>query len=82
MRRTNYTGDIGIIDYGLSEVKKICLKEHDIKIVFVSPQFSQKSAKTISQNINAKVATIDPMVSNWSEGLMLTAKEIASSYSK
>ena len=57
-------------------------KEHDIKIVFVSPQFSQKSAKTISQNINAKVATIDPMVSNWSEGLMLTAKEIASSYSK
>ena len=32
LRRTNYTGDIGIIDYGLSEVKKICLKEHDIKI--------------------------------------------------
>ena len=57
-------------------------KEHDIKIVFVSPQFSQKSAKTISQNINAKVATINPMVENWSEGLILTAKEIASSYSK
>jgi zinc transport system substrate-binding protein len=57
-------------------------KEHDIKIVFVSPQFSQKSAKTISQNINAKVVTIDPMVDNWSEGLILTAKEIASSYSK
>jgi len=57
-------------------------KEHDIKIVFVSPQFSQKSAKIISQNINAKVATIDPMVDNWSEGLILTAKEIASSYSK
>ena len=57
-------------------------KEHDIKIVFVSPQFSQKSAKTISQNIDAKVAIIDPMVNNWSEGLILTAKEIASSYSK
>ncbi|MDZ7817576.1 MAG: zinc ABC transporter substrate-binding protein [Aliarcobacter sp.] len=50
-------------------------KEHDIKIVFVSPQFSQKSAKTISQNIDAKVATIDPMVENWSEGLILTAKD-------
>ena len=25
LRRTNYTGDIGIIDYGLSEVKKIYL---------------------------------------------------------
>jgi zinc transport system substrate-binding protein len=57
-------------------------KVHNIKIVFVSPQFSQKSANTISQNIDAKVATIDPMVSNWSEGLILTAKEIASSYSK
>lgn len=57
-------------------------KEHDIKIVFVSPQFSQKSAKTISENINAKVATIDPMLDNWAEGLILTAKEIASSYSK
>jgi zinc transport system substrate-binding protein len=57
-------------------------KKHNIKIVFVSPQFSQKSAKTISQNIDAKVATIDPMVENWSEGLIITAKEIASSYSK
>ena len=57
-------------------------KEHNIKIVFVSPQFSQKSAKTISQNIDAKVATINPMVENWSEGLIMTAKEIASSYSK
>lgn len=57
-------------------------KKHNIKIVFVSPQFSQKSAKTISQNIDAKVATIDPMVENWSEGLIVTAKEIASSYSK
>jgi zinc transport system substrate-binding protein len=57
-------------------------KKHDIKIVFVSPQFSQKSAKTISQNINTKVVTIDPMVANWAEGLILTAKEIASSYHK
>ncbi len=57
-------------------------KEHNIKIVFVSPQFSQKSAKTISQNIDAKVATINPMVENWSEGLIMTAKEIASSYTK
>ncbi len=38
--------------------------------------------KTISQNIDAKVATINPMVENWSEGLIMTAKEIASSYTK
>jgi zinc transport system substrate-binding protein len=57
-------------------------KAHNIKIVFVSPQFSQKSAKTISQSINAKVIAIDPIVENWSESLITTAKEIASSYNK
>lgn len=57
-------------------------KEHDIKIVFVSPQFSQKSAKTISKNIGANVITLDSLDENWNEGLLLTAKEIANSYSK
>ena len=58
LRRTNYKGDIGIIDYGLSEVKKICLKEHDIKIF--EPTYGCKellldrhiSAADIAQNYN------------------------------
>ena len=57
-------------------------KKHDIKIVFVSPQFSQKSAKTISKNIGASVISIDPLDEKWSESLLLSAKEIANSYSK
>jgi zinc transport system substrate-binding protein len=57
-------------------------KEHDIKIVFVSPQFSQKSAKTISKNIGAKVISLDSLDENWNSSLVLTAKEIANSYSK
>ena len=55
-------------------------KKHDIKIVFVAPQFSQKSAKTISQNINAKVVEIDPLSDNWKESMLNTANQIANSY--
>lgn len=55
-------------------------KKHDIKIVFVAPQFSQKSAKTISKNINANVIAIDPISGNWKESILDTANQIANSY--
>lgn len=55
-------------------------KKHDVKIVFVSPQFSQKSAKTISKNIGASVISIDSLAENWNESLINTAKQIANSY--
>ncbi len=57
-------------------------KENNIKIVFVAPQFSQKSANTISKNINANVVNIDPLSEKWSESLIQTANEIANSYTK
>jgi zinc transport system substrate-binding protein len=57
-------------------------KIHDIKIVFVSPQFSQKTAKTISSSINAKVVSIDALDENWASSILSTAKEIANSYTK
>ena len=55
-------------------------KKHDIKIVFIAPQFSQKSAKTISKNINANVVVIDPISGNWKESMLDTANQIANSY--
>ncbi|MFY9081800.1 zinc ABC transporter substrate-binding protein, partial [Aliarcobacter butzleri] len=55
-------------------------KKHDIKIVFVAPQFSQKSAKTISESIGANVVSIDPLSGDWKNDLLKTAKEIANSY--
>ena len=55
-------------------------KKYDIKIVFVAPQFSQKSAKTISKNINANVVVIDPISGNWKESMLDTANQIANSY--
>jgi zinc transport system substrate-binding protein len=36
-------------------------KEHDIKVVFVSPQYSTKSAETIAKEIGGKVVVIDPL---------------------
>ena len=55
-------------------------KKHDIKIVFVSPQFSQKSAKAIASSVNAGVVHIDPLAENWAEALVNTAKEIEKNY--
>jgi zinc transport system substrate-binding protein len=36
-------------------------KEHNIKVVFVSPQYSTKSAETIAKEIGGKVVVIDPL---------------------
>ncbi|KAB7886987.1 metal ABC transporter solute-binding protein, Zn/Mn family [Poseidonibacter ostreae] len=55
-------------------------KEHNIKIVFVAPQFSQKSAKLIANSINGSVHVIDPLAKNWEENLIQTAEKIANTY--
>ena len=53
---------------------------HNIKIVFVSPQFSQNGAKTISKSINGTVEVIDPLALKWNENLIKVAKDIAKTY--
>ncbi len=55
-------------------------KKHEIKIVFVSPQFSQKGAKTISKSINGNVAVINPLAQDWNDNLIKVAKTIAETY--
>jgi zinc transport system substrate-binding protein len=55
-------------------------KEHNIKIVFVAPQFSQKSAKLIANSINGFAHIIDPLAKNWEENLIETSEKIANSY--
>ena len=55
-------------------------KKHNIKVIFVAPQFSQKSAQTISKSIGANVIAIDPLTDNWRENLLKVANEIANSY--
>ena len=46
----------------------------------MAPQFSQKSAQTISKSIGANVIAIDPLTDNWNENLLKVAKEIVNSY--
>lgn len=55
-------------------------KEHNIKILFVSPQFSKKGASTISKSLDGNVLIIDPLSYDWDKNLVKTAEEIAKSY--
>jgi zinc transport system substrate-binding protein len=44
-------------------------KKHDIKVVFVQPQFSAQSAEVITREIGGKVVFIDPLALSWEENL-------------
>ena len=44
-------------------------KETGAKVVFVQPQFSEKSAAVIARQIGAQVVRLDPLAADWSENL-------------
>jgi len=44
-------------------------KEHDIKVIFVSPQYSTKSAETIAKEIGGRVVVIDPLSKDFIENM-------------
>ncbi|MBU0569161.1 zinc ABC transporter substrate-binding protein [Patescibacteria group bacterium] len=44
-------------------------KENDAKVIFVSPQFSQKSARTIAKEIDGRVESIDPLAKDYINNL-------------
>lgn len=49
----------------------------NLKTIFIEPQFGQQNAKTIADQINAKVVLIDPLALNWDENLKNIAKALA-----
>ncbi len=55
-------------------------KKHKIKVIFVSPQFSQKSAKTIAKSIKGKIAIINPLSLQWDKNLLKAARELAEKF--
>jgi zinc transport system substrate-binding protein len=57
-------------------IKKVIdfAKEHQIKRVFVAPQFSQKSAKQIAKQIGGSVQSINPLAKKWDENILNIAK--------
>lgn len=42
-------------------------------VVFVQPQFSDKSARVIASELNAKVIALDPLAEDWAENLLHAA---------
>ncbi len=55
-------------------------KKHQIKTVFVAPEFSQKSAKVIASSIQGKVFAISPLQLQWKENMLFAAQSILNSY--
>lgn len=54
-------------------------KEENIKVIFVAPQFSKKSANLIAKETNASVVEIDQLPQNWEESMKQTAIVFAKS---
>ncbi|MFV0421349.1 metal ABC transporter solute-binding protein, Zn/Mn family [Oleidesulfovibrio sp.] len=57
-------------------------KEHNISVVFVAPQFSQKSATAIARNIGGTVVTADPLAKDWADNLVKVAHAFTASFRK
>ncbi len=50
--------------------------QNDIKIIFVQPQFSAKSAQVIARGIGGQVVIADPLAEDWAENLRNVALKI------
>lgn len=51
-------------------------RDHGIKVVFVQPQFSAKSAQQISRAIAGRVVVVDPLAGEWATNLRRVAEEV------
>ncbi len=57
-------------------------REQGIKVVFVQPQFSTKSAEMISREIGGKIVFVDPLAENWAENLRQAANKFKTTFRK
>ncbi len=53
-------------------------KEHDVKVIFVAPQFSTKSAQTIAKEIGGTVAHLNALAFDWDKELLKSVDALAS----
>ncbi|KAF5047299.1 putative metal ABC transporter substrate-binding protein Hpf [anaerobic digester metagenome] len=49
-------------------------RETGAKVVFVQPQFSEKSASVIAKQIGARVVRLDPLAEDWADNLLRAAQ--------
>jgi zinc transport system substrate-binding protein len=54
-------------------------KKNDIKAIFTQPEFSDKSAKIIADELHISVIKVSPLSTKWDETLIKIAKAIAKS---
>ncbi|HSO18868.1 MAG TPA: cation ABC transporter substrate-binding protein, partial [Desulfosarcina sp.] len=47
----------------------------NIKVVFVQPQFSARSAEQIARAIDGRVVAVDPLAGKWAANLRRAAEE-------
>jgi zinc transport system substrate-binding protein len=52
-------------------------KKRGVKVVFISPQFSGRSAEIIARGIGASVRTVNPLSEEWEENLRAAVRAIA-----
>ncbi|MGA8184781.1 MAG: zinc ABC transporter substrate-binding protein, partial [Terriglobia bacterium] len=50
-------------------------QEKNIKVIFVQPQFSAKSAELIAREIDGQVVTADPLAEDWANNLRAVANK-------
>ncbi len=50
--------------------------EHNIKVIFASPQFNQESAQTIANEIGGEVISIDPLAMNYIDNMRTLLDEL------
>ena len=51
-------------------------REKQIKVLFVQPQFSSRSAEQVAREIGGQVAFMDPLALSWAENL----REVATKF--
>ena len=56
----------GLIDYA---------KKKGIKVIFVQPQFSPRSARLVAKEIGGQVVFADPLAADWPENLREVAEK-------
>jgi zinc transport system substrate-binding protein len=55
-------------------------RKDGIKVIFVQPQFSEKSAETIAHAIGGKVVVADPLAEDWKNNLLHVAAKFRSAF--
>lgn len=50
-----------------------------IRVIFVQPQFSEKSAGVLARQLGARIVRLDPLAGDWADNLLRAAEAIASS---